>query len=403
LSARHPTILQLIPRLDTGGAEQATIDIAAAIVKAGGRALVATEGGRLEPSVVAAGGEIVTLPVASKSPLRMWRNAGALARLARREAVTLIHARSRAPAYSGLGAARRLGIPFVATYHGAYAGTSRLKTWYNGVMARGDAVIANSHYTARLIAERHGTDPARIRIIQRGIDPSRFAPEVVAADRMAALRARWGVASGVPVILNAARLTGWKGQRVLIAAAARLAGEGRLGEAVVVLAGDAQGRDGYVEELRATITDAGLGARVVLAGHCDDMPAAFLTAALSVVASTEPEGFGRVTAESLAMGTPVVATDIGAPPETLRLPGNGPGADGLGWIVPPGDPAALAEAMAAALALTAEQRRALAARAIAHVRRDFSLDNMQRQTLALYDELTGSGLEATLASATQKR
>ena len=395
MPASRPCILQLIPRLDTGGAEQATIDITGALVKAGARALVATEGGRLAPEIVASGGEIVTIAVATKNPALIWWNARRIAALARHEGVLLIHARSRAPAFSGLMAARRLGIPFVATYHGAYAGKSALKTWYNGVMTRGDAVIANSHWTARHIMERHGTPPDRIHVIQRGIDLLRFDAAAVAPGRMAALRAVWGVAPQQPVILCAARLTGWKGQRVLVEAARLLARDGRLGEAAIVLAGDAQGRDGYVSELREAIVDAGLQRRVIIAGHCADMPAAFLTATLSVIASTEPEAFGRVSAESLAMGTLVASTNIGAPQETLAVPGS---SGRLGWLVPPNDAGALAGAIAEALALAPPERARLGQAARAHVAETFSLARMQAETLGLYDRLLGSNLASFFPS-----
>ena len=388
MPASRPCILQLIPRLDTGGAEQATIDITGALVKAGARALVATEGGRMACSVIELGGEIVELPLATKNPAAIWWNARRLARLCVAQGVALIHARSRAPAFSGLMAARRLGIPFVATYHGAYGGTSAVKTWYNGVMARGDAVIANSRYTARLIAERHNSPAERIHVIPRGIDLVRFDPAAVTPARIAALRAQWGVRTDQPVIVSAARLTDWKGQRVIVDAAALLARDGRLGDAAVVLAGDAQGRDGYVEELRVAISKAGLGAQVILGGHCEDIPAAFLTATLSVIASTKPEAFGRVSAESLAMGTPVVSTNIGAPPETLAHPGG----EQLGWLVLPGDAAALAGAMAAALNLPAAERARLGLLAREHVAAHFSLAQMQLGTLVLYDRLLGTDM-----------
>ena len=396
MTASRPTILQVIPRLETGGAEQTTIDMVDALVKAGARALVVTEGGRMAAAVAGHGGEIVPMPVASKNPARVLWNSRIMAALCRREGVNLIHARSRAPAWSGLLAARRLKLPFVTTYHGAYGGTSALKTWYNGVMARGDVVIANSAYTARLISARHQTPADKIRVIPRGVDLVRFDPAAVAPDRVAGLRARWGVRSGQPVVLNAARLTDWKGQRVLIEAAGILARQGRLGDAVVVLAGDAQGRDGYVAELQTRIADLGLGGRVVLGGHCDDMPAAFLASAVSVIASTEPEAFGRVATESLALGTPVIATDLGAPPETLAA------STRLGWLVPAGDAAALAAALAEVLAMQAEARAAFATAARAHVAAGFSLGRMQADTLAVYDRLLGTAYFTLSPSFTER-
>ncbi len=149
------TILQVVPRLDTGGSEQATIEIAEALTRAGAKALVATAGGRMANAVTQAGGEIVTLPVASKNPFTMLANATRLESLIKERDVALVHARSRAPAWSALLAARRTGRPFVTTYHGAYGTLGPLKAAYNSVMGRGDRIIANSRYTARLIAERH--------------------------------------------------------------------------------------------------------------------------------------------------------------------------------------------------------------------------------------------------------
>ena len=149
------TILQVVPRLDTGGSEQTTVEIAEALSQAGARALVATEGGRMATAIASCGGEIVTFPVASKNPLTILANVRRLARLIEERGVDLVHARSRAPAWSALLAARRTGRPFVTTYHGAYGNPGPLKTFYNSVMARGDRVIANSRYTADLIAARH--------------------------------------------------------------------------------------------------------------------------------------------------------------------------------------------------------------------------------------------------------
>ena len=151
------TILQVVPRLDAGGSELATIEIAQALSRAGASALVATEGGRMAEEVGKAGGEIVTLPVASKSPFTILANIGRLTKLIRERKVDLVHARSRAPAWSALLAARRTGKPFVTTYHGAYGEVGPFKAAYNSVMAKGDRVIANSRYTASVIEARDAT------------------------------------------------------------------------------------------------------------------------------------------------------------------------------------------------------------------------------------------------------
>jgi hypothetical protein len=148
-------VLQVVPELDAGGAERTTVDVAAALAQTGARALVATEGGRLVAELQAKGGIWLPFPARTKNPLRMLANARSLRALCLDEGVDLIHARSRAPAWSALMASRALGLPFVTTYHGSYAGRSAVKILYNSVMARGDVVIANSHYTADLIGRVH--------------------------------------------------------------------------------------------------------------------------------------------------------------------------------------------------------------------------------------------------------
>jgi glycosyltransferase involved in cell wall biosynthesis len=385
------TILQVVPRLDTGGSERSTLEIAEALTRAGAKALVATEGGRLATAVEAAGGEIVTLPVASKNPLTMLANARRLQRLIEARGIDLVHARSRAPAWSALLAARRTGRPFVTTYHGFYGNPGPVKAAYNSVMGRGDRVIANSHYTARLIEARQPEAQARIRVIHRGIDLSEFAPSAIAPERLSRLREAWGVTHGEPVILQGARLSGWKGHKVAIEAAARLLRENWLGEAVFVAAGDTEGREAYRNELAQLVAAAGLSGRFRFVGHCDDMPAAFVIAHVAIIASTSAETFGRTSIEAQAMGCPVIVSDIGAAPEIL-IAADSSGDDHTGWVVPVADAAALADRVAECLALSPGDRAAVGVRARRHVAAGFTLSHMQRATLAVYDELLGSDL-----------
>jgi glycosyltransferase involved in cell wall biosynthesis len=188
------------------------------------------------------------------------------------------------------------------------------------------------------------------------------------------------------VVLLAARLTGWKGQKVLIEAAAKLRDKG-VTDVAYILAGDPQGRDSYVKELDSLIGAKGLKDIVRRVGHCTDMPAAFLAAAVVTVPSTEPEAFGRSAVEAQAMGTPVVVSDLGAVPETVLAPPTVAAQDRTGWRVPPGDPEALAEAIGEALSLGASARIALGARSRSHVERHFSLERMVSGTLNVYSAL----------------
>ena len=385
------TVLQIIPALEAGGAERTTVDVAAALAEAGARPLVATEGGRLVGELQAKGGIWVPFPANTKNPLAMALNVERLVRLCRQEGVQILHARSRAPAWVALGAARRLKIPFVTTYHGSYSGRTAVKVLYNSVMARGDAVIANSHYTAELIRRAHPEQAGeRITVIHRGTDLSTFTPSAVAPARVESLRRAWGVAPHERVVLLAARLTAWKGQRVLIEAAARLRDLG-IADFAVVLAGDPQGRTAYERELDALIEARGLAGLVRRVGHCSDMPAAFRAACVVAVPSVEPEAFGRSAVEAQALGIPVVVSDLGAVPETVLAPPDVDPAQRTGWRVPPGDAAALAEALKEALSLRASARDALARRAQAHVEANFSLDRMIAGTLGVYAELLNRG------------
>ena len=394
MANKRPTILQIIPELDTGGAELSAIEITDAIVRAGGRALVLSEGGRLAPRIAASGGEFVPFPAATKNPVRLLWNAHVIRRMIAGEGVDLVHARSRAPAWSALIAARRAGKPFVTTYHGAYNEKTRLKKVYNEVMSKGDVVIANSGYTKRLIEQRYGTPSEKIRVIYRGVDGDKFDPAAISTERKAALLSRWGAGPDARIVLQPARLTNWKGQSVVIEAARLLEKDGRLGDCLIVLAGDDQGRDDYRRRLESEIKAAGLERKVILPGHVDDIPAALAISHLAVVASIEPEAFGRVATEAQVMGCPVIATDIGAPPETVAAPPKVSREEATGWLVPPGDAARLAAAMAEALSLGPDALAALQSRARSRVLTHFSLESMRLDTLDVYDKLLGTGLKA---------
>ncbi|WP_203076728.1 glycosyltransferase family 4 protein [Falsiroseomonas ponticola] len=372
--ALPPAVLQVLPALVTGGVERGTIEIAEAIRDAGLRAIVASQGGPMVAELEALGARHVALPLRTKSPLGIWRNAAALADLVRQEGVALIHARSRAPAWSALLAARRTGAAFVTTYHGAYNEGFPGKRLYNSVMARGDRVIAVSHFIADLVRARHGVAEDRLRVIHRGVDPRRFDPAAVPPDRVAALRAAWGAPDDRPVVLLPGRLTRWKGQAVLIEAMAALPGN-----ALAVLAGGG-GEGEYRAGLVALARQHGVADRVRILGHVEALGTALLAADIVVHASTDAEAFGRTVIEAQAMGRPVIAADLGGPRETVE--------DGVtGWRVRPGDAAALAAALARVLAMPAAERAAVARAGRQSVLARHTTAAMQQATLAVYREL----------------
>ncbi|MEP1207183.1 MAG: glycosyltransferase family 4 protein [Rhizobiaceae bacterium] len=382
---QQPKILQVIPALETGGAERTALDIGDAILARGWESIVASAGGRMLDPLIARGNRHVEFPLSSKNPFTIWRNAARLTDLIKRENIDIIHARSRAPAWSALLAARRTGIPFVTTYHGSYNQRSRLKAWYNSVMARADVVIANSGWTGDLIATRNPWAQDRIQVIHRGTDFEHFKPDAVTEDRLTALRDQWSLKGSDVAIVQLARLTGWKGHETVIEAAAKIAND--FPNARFILAGDAQGRSDYLQRLQNKIAELGVANSVLLPGHCDDPAAAMALAELVVVASTQAEAFGRAAVEAGALEKPVIVSDIGAVQETVLAE---PGVEAnqiTGWKVTPGNADELAQALRHALQLSPDQRRQIGKIARLHGQKNFSLQQMCEKTLTIYEKL----------------
>jgi len=370
-----PVVLQVLPSLFGGGVERGTVEMAAALVDAGWTALVASSGGPMIRELDRVGAQHIALPLQSKRPLTMYRNAGRLATIIRDYGVELVHARSRAPAWSAMLAARRAGVHFVTTVHGTYSLGLPFKRLYNSVMTRGERVIAISEFIRGYILENYkNVDPAVIRVIHRGVNTEIFDPEKVSAARVIQLAEQWRLPDGVPVVMLPGRLTRWKGHRVLLEALTHL--QGRQIRCLIV--GD--GRDGYRRELEALVHRLGLQSTVHLVGGCRDMAAAYKIADVVVSASTDPEAFGRVVAEAQAIGTPVIAPNHGAAPEIVEE-------NVTGWLVPPRDPVALARALERALDLDTMEREVLASRAIARMQAKFSTARMCAATINVYREL----------------
>lgn len=365
-------VLQIVPELEIGGAELTTVDIARALVDAGHEAFVVSQGGRMVEDLPGAATHI-TLPVASKNPLMILANAKRIGALCKRERIDLIHARSRAPAWSALMAARGAKIPFVTTYHGAYKASSALKLWYNSVMARGDVVIANSQFTADSIATQYPFAKNRLTVIPRGTDFARYDGSAEPYD--------WHLPKNARVVVHIARLTEWKGQSVAIGALAGLPEDVHL-----VIAGEDQGRTDYRDSLIRLADRAEVSHRMHLVGHVD-APRALASADVCIVPSTQPEAFGRAAVEAQAAGVPVVVSKLGAVPETVLVPPVVAEEARTGWHVKPGDPMALCTGIRQALALEGKAREAHINGAREHVHARFSLAAMSQATLAVYCRL----------------
>ncbi len=382
-AAAPPVILQLLPALEGGGVERETVDIAHAIVGAGFTALVASYGGKMVAELEAGGAEHITLPIHSKNPSHIMDNAERLAVLIRERGVSLVHARSRAPAWAGYMACGRTGTPFVTTFHGTYSVANPLIRQYNVVMARGKRVIAVSDFIADHIREHYPIAPGQLTTIQRGIDLSQYDPARVDPARVAALRARWDIPAGARSVILPGRLTWLKGQYVLLQAMALLADL----DVVCLLTGAEYGHTYYTQSLMRQAQRRGVEARVRFTGECADMPAAYALCDAVVSASVVPEAFGRVLAEAFALGKPVISTDHGGGKELIE-------ACQAGWLVRARDPEALAMGIRQALGLSPAELAILRERAISTARRRYDMREMCGKTLDVYRELLGLGPEA---------
>jgi glycosyltransferase involved in cell wall biosynthesis len=371
---RAPVVLQVLPSLEPGGSTRSAIDVARAVAEAGAGSLMASAGGPLARDLLRTGASAIELPLASRNPFLLRRAARRLARLIRAHKVDIVHARGPGASWAARRAAADAKAHFIATFDTVYDGAGAMQRRYLAAMARGERVIAVSQFLADHVHAVHGVEPGRIRLIRRGIDLAYFDPERVRPERLVQLSRRWSLPDGVPVVLAPVR-RGGTGDFLLLEALARLSGLS-FRCLLIGAAEEAAGR----RDLERKIHELGLDQRVQFTGECADMPAAYMLADVVVSASSEPEAFLHVITEAQAMGRPVVTTTHGGVEEQV-VRGR------TAWVTPPGDPDALAAAIAEALSLTPEQRFALGQIAQAHAQENFAKERMCVQTLGVYREL----------------
>jgi len=378
---KGPKVLQVLPALGPGGVERGTLDISRYLIGEGWTPLIASNGGEQERHLFEMGAVSLNLAVHSKNPLTMHANVKRLAQVIRNHDVQLVHARSRAPAWSAYYAAKRAGVPFVTTFHSLYNGSENfLKRGYNAIMTSGDRVIAISDYVADHVIKRYGVDNARLRVIPRGVDLNEFDPAKVDESRIAKLRKAWDLDPDKRIIMLPGRISKRKGHTWLLKSLAKLWQDGKNDDTICIMVGNRGAKGGYADRVEKTIIDLKLENRVWLVGACDDMPAAYTLADIVVVPSTGPEAFGRTSIEAQAMGKPVIATDRWGLSETIM-----PAA--TGWLVQPEDVDHLANAIELALNMPVDARARLTARSRRFVDRHYSLSRMGKSTLSVYREL----------------
>ena len=379
------TILNVLPALDAGGVELSVLEQSKAIANKGWRPLITSQGGRLVSKLTENGPLHITLPLVAKNPISILLNSFRLIEVIKNHNVDIIHTHSRAPAWSSYLASRQSKIPFVTTFRGAYNQQSWFKKQYNSSMVKADAIIAHSQYISDLIISRYPEVRDKVKLIRYGINLEEFQRSKIAGDRIKTLHQNWKLPNKCRVILNIARITRWKGQIELISAFSKIASQ--FPDIHLVIAGDPQGRDNFVNELQTDISNLNLNNQVHLVGHCSDIPAAIQLADCVVAGAIEPESFGRVAVETQAIGKPCVVTDIGAQPENIIAPPKFQESERTGWIVPPKDELALANALVTIFSLNTNELENLANRAQKHAHLQYSLETMTEKTLNLYREL----------------
>lgn len=375
---KQPVILQILPELVSGGVERGTVEIARALNQQGWGNIVVSAGGPMESALAHTGATHIKLPVDSKKPLQIYRNIAALEKVIRKHKVNIVHARSRAPAWSAYFAAKRTGATFMTTFHGFYGTHGMFKKHYNSVMVRGTKVIAISEFIRDHILRNYPACPAqRIEVIHRGADLAAFHPDAVTPGILGQLSDEWRLTEQhVPVILLPGRITRWKGQDVFIRALSKI----RDRQFIALLVGEVGGHSGYRQEIEELIRQKGLQSHVRFVGKTSHMTEAYALSDIVVVPSTAPEAFGRVPVEAQAMGKLVIAADHGGVQETV-IHGE------TGFLVPPGDITALAQMILNALMMPPEARQQIGVAARQHVSEHFSIETMQHKTLSLYASL----------------
>jgi glycosyltransferase involved in cell wall biosynthesis len=367
------SVVQMVPELESGGVERGTLEVGKYLAESGHRSIVISGGGRLVSRLVDEGSTHIHWKVGSKNPITL-RYLLPLRRLLINEQIDILHLRSRMPAWLGyvvwksLPRAKRPVL--VTTFHGFYS-VNR----YSAVMTKGVGIIAISKSIRKHILDTYKVDKP-IQLIFRGVDKEKFDPALVSRARIEGLRRQWQVPKNRSVIMLPGRLTRWKGQNVFVEALSRLDRDDFFG----VIVGDLSENPVYVKEIKELIKTLNLDDKVALVGYCDDMPAALMLADLVISASSdEPEAFGRITIEAMAMGKPVIATAHGGSLETVR-------AGKSGWLVEPGNPTEMARALGEALAAP-EVLVEFGRYGKDVVDRQFTLQSMCEMTVSFYKQL----------------
>ena len=313
-------ILQVIPRLGYGGAETGCYDLAHYLSEHNCLSYIVTSGGELTKYIDKEKVKLIRLPVHSKNPILIFLNSIALVFIILFCNISIVHARSRAPAWSCLLATKITRRKFVTTFHGTYSFNNFIKKFYNSVMIRSDLIIAGSNFIFSHINKNYFKYlglKKKFLVIFRGINVDYFDPTTIMESDENKLISEWELKKDKKIILMPGRLTPWKGHQVFIEALNLVNKKLGYESFYAIILGSDQGRDVYSKKIKRLVEQHRLTNQLKFIKHCKDMPLAYKISDLVVSASTKPEAFGRVAVEAQSMEKPIIASNIGGSKETI--------------------------------------------------------------------------------------
>jgi len=376
-------VLQVIPKLGYGGAETGCYDIAHFLSENDCGSFLATSGGELLKFVKKDKVKLLRLPVHSKNPILIFFNTLVLVIYIIFFKINIIHARSRAPAWSCYFASLITRRIFVTTFHGTYNFKNKLKKFYNSIMLRANLTIAGSNFIFSHINENYSEYLSRkkkLRVIFRGINVDYFNSKNISALKQEKLKQEWGLSSGKFTILLPGRLTYWKGQEKFIESLNILIEDYNTINFQAVILGSDQGRKVYSKKLINLVQRYSLNKKIKFIQHCKEMPLAYSLADVVVSASTEPEAFGRVSVEAQSMGKPIIASNIGGSKETVIN-------KKTGFLYKYDDPRELAKSLNTVIQLSPDELKSMGNEGRKNITNKFDVETMCQSNLKEYRKL----------------
>jgi len=386
LHSKDINIMQVAPAIDIGGAEQTCVEISAALSESGIKSYLASSKGRLLHEYEATGSTHINLPLKNKNLFALIKNTISLIYFIKKYNINIIHARSRAPAWSAYFASKIMRRRFMTTYHGIYSESNIFKKFYNSVMARGDIVIANSMFTKKIIMDRYNVPEYKISVIHRGVDVEKFNPKSIDVKNINNLLSNWKIEKDTSVILLPGRVTQWKGHKIALEALA-LIKKNNIGKFKLIFTGDNSKHLSYVKELKILIRDLKLEEEVIFTGHTNNIENMLYIADVVLSTSVKPEAFGRIIAEAQSMGKLVIATDIGPVREILSITSQEKTSQRTGWVFKRNNIKQLASCITAALKIDDKEKIIIANSARNNMKSKFTTKLMTEKTIRIYSSL----------------